>query len=450
LTNSPKHSVSFFGQKTDQPNAIGEPMIPLILIDAGAPPATTAPTMDVPADAEGTVVFADLMSNGQDSGASQPPVTEDATADQQYQVDLDDPDAAVVLGSADVSNAEFAVPFELANKREVIEPLTAKGTRDSVLTKADQKDGPKLQLDASQVVDSDTQAVSKEPVKADRGTVAQSIVEGRLPQKSQAETAAISTTQKEASVPVEPNQVMAGTTSGPAVNAPDKAPDPNVPSTVLTSKENESTRQNESRVQHNAAENSQRPNPIPVNPATPTVAVQQQAATGQRTDLTEKSVKAIDAEMTLGAATGERATAMTAPSGPGQAASSPDTARSVATQIAMAISNANGNATEISLNPEELGRVRISLTAVDGAITLNVSAERPETQDLMRRHIDQLSQQFRDLGYGTISFSFGKEKGDQQGHVMPEVEAVETELQETQAVGGAPRAQTSSGLDLRI
>jgi flagellar hook-length control protein FliK len=187
-----------------------------------------------------------------------------------------------------------------------------------------------------------------------------------------------------------------------------------------------------------------------VNPATPTVAVQQQAATGQRTDLTEKSVKAIDAEMTLGVATGERATAMTTPSGPGQAASSPDTARSVATQIAMAISNVNGNATEISLNPEELGRVRISLTAVDGAITLNVSAERPETQDLMRRHIDLLSQQFRDLGYGTISFSFGKEKGDQQGHIMPEAEAVEAELQETQAVGGVPRAQTSSGLDLRI
>ena len=425
-------------------------MIPLIFIDSSAPPATTAPTMDVPADAKGTVVFADLMSKSQDFDATHPPVTEDATADQQEQVDLDDPDAAVVLGSPDVPDAEFAVPFELANKREVIEPLTANGTRDSVLSKADQKVGPKLQLGASQVADSDAQAVSKEPVKADRGTVAQSIVEGRLPQKSQAKTTAVSTTQKEASVPVEPKQVMASTTSGPAVNAPDKAPDPNVPSTVLTSKENESTRQSESRVQHNAAENSQRPNSIPVNPATPTVAVQQQAATGQRTDLTEKSVKAIDAEMTLGGATGERATAMTTPSGPGQAASSPDTARSVATQIAMAISNANGNATEISLNPEELGRVRISLTAVDGAITLNVSAERPETQDLMRRHIDLLSQQFRDLGYGTISFSFGKEKGDQQGHVMPEVEAVEAELQETQAVSGVPRAQTSSGLDLRI
>jgi len=425
-------------------------MIPLILIGAGAPPAAAAPALDVPADAEGTVIFADLMSKGQNLEATHPPVIQDETANQQDPVDLDDPEADVIPGSPDVSDAELAVPFELANKREVIEPLNAKGTRHSVLIRGDQKDGLKLQLDASPVADSDAQAISKEPVKADRGTVAQSIIEGWLPHKSQVETAAISTSQRGAPGSVEPKQPMAITTLGPAVNIPDKALDPNVPSTVLTSKEKESTGKSESRVQHNAAENIQRPNPVPVNPVTPTVAVQQHAATGLRTDLTEKIVKAIDAEMTLGATTGERTTTMTAPSGPGQAASSPETARNVATQIAMAISNANGNTTEISLNPEELGRVRISLTAVDGAITLNVSAERPETQDLMRRHIDQLSQQFRDLGYGTISFSFGKEKGDQQGYVMPEVEAVEAEPQEVHAVGGAPTAQTSAGLDLRI
>ena len=116
----------------------------------------------------------------------------------------------------------------------------------------------------------------------------------------------------------------------------------------------------------------------------------------------------------------------------------------------MAVTNANGKTTEISLNPEELGRVRLSLTAADGGITLNIVAERPETQDLMRRHIDQLTQQFRELGYGTISFSFGKNGGEQQGHVMRDIEAAEKESQELHVKDDAPAARNSTGMDLRI
>ncbi|WP_439154524.1 flagellar hook-length control protein FliK [Yoonia sp.] len=84
-----------------------------------------------------------------------------------------------------------------------------------------------------------------------------------------------------------------------------------------------------------------------------------------------------------------------------------ETARHVANQIGIVVSGQPGGTTEIALNPEELGRVRLSMTAVDQTITLNLQAERPETTELLRRHIDTLVQEFRALGYDSIAFSFG-------------------------------------------
>ncbi|MFB2595560.1 flagellar hook-length control protein FliK [Paracoccus sp. p4-l81] len=62
---------------------------------------------------------------------------------------------------------------------------------------------------------------------------------------------------------------------------------------------------------------------------------------------------------------------------------------------------------ELTLTPEELGKVRMLLSPQDDGLRLIVQAERPETLDMMRRHIDQLARDFRELGYGDVSFSFG-------------------------------------------
>lgn len=125
----------------------------------------------------------------------------------------------------------------------------------------------------------------------------------------------------------------------------------------------------------------------------------------------EKAPALAEAMPDVGAAFGsaERAIAgaqnQSAITGPSTAG--PETARHVANQIGMVVSGQPGGTTEIALNPEELGRVRLSMTAVDQTITLNLQAERPETADLLRRHIDTLAQEFRALGYDNIAFSFG-------------------------------------------
>lgn len=70
---------------------------------------------------------------------------------------------------------------------------------------------------------------------------------------------------------------------------------------------------------------------------------------------------------------------------------------------------------EISLNPEELGRVKMTLSANENTISVTLMAERGETADLLRRNLETLSQEFRELGYSEISFSFAGDDAQQQG-----------------------------------
>ncbi|WP_170467876.1 flagellar hook-length control protein FliK [Ruegeria arenilitoris] len=83
-------------------------------------------------------------------------------------------------------------------------------------------------------------------------------------------------------------------------------------------------------------------------------------------------------------------------------------ARAVAGQMAAVITaQPNSGAVEIALNPEELGRVSIVLNGSDDGVHLTISAERPETLDMMRRHLLVLEEEFRNLGLGDLSFDLG-------------------------------------------
>lgn len=109
---------------------------------------------------------------------------------------------------------------------------------------------------------------------------------------------------------------------------------------------------------------------------------------------------------------------------------------------------------ELTLSPEELGRVRMTFTTGDGALTMTLVADRPETLDLLRRHIDVLAQDFRDLGFANLSFSFAQ--GDDSP--PPEtVAAADTDAPAAAAPASArdpatrPSARSSDGgLDLRL
>jgi len=100
-------------------------------------------------------------------------------------------------------------------------------------------------------------------------------------------------------------------------------------------------------------------------------------------------------------------------------------------QIAMQIAAAAGRAApgaerriELTLNPEELGSVRLSLQQTEDGLSVSVLADRPETLDLLRRHIDSLAREFLAIGYESAEFTFGRENpgsGDQkdEGKTVP-------------------------------
>ena len=81
-------------------------------------------------------------------------------------------------------------------------------------------------------------------------------------------------------------------------------------------------------------------------------------------------------------------------------------------QLAEVIHTSGSKSVDVALNPEELGRVRLSISQVEGGLVVNVQAERPETLDMLRRNIDQLDQELKLLGYADPDFSFSHEGGD--------------------------------------
>ncbi|MEQ6249633.1 flagellar hook-length control protein FliK [Sulfitobacter sp. HNIBRBA3233] len=139
-----------------------------------------------------------------------------------------------------------------------------------------------------------------------------------------------------------------------------------------------------------------------------------------------------------------------------QGAPRPEPAPQVMRQLVDILPSATQKPVEIVMSPRELGRVRLSVARDERNITVQILAERPETLDLMRRHIDQLGQSFRHMGFETISFSFGK--GADSGQNLQGGQGDSAMI--TSDGGATPSADTptavtlqnepSTGLDLRL
>jgi hypothetical protein len=109
---------------------------------------------------------------------------------------------------------------------------------------------------------------------------------------------------------------------------------------------------------------------------------------------------------------------------------------------------------EIRLAPDELGAVRLQVTLEGDVLRVAISAERPETLDLMRRHAPELAAEFRALGYGGAAFSFDRATDQRTGDATPP-EPDRPDAEATPAAtgpAGTPRAGSAIGtsLDIRI
>jgi hypothetical protein len=82
--------------------------------------------------------------------------------------------------------------------------------------------------------------------------------------------------------------------------------------------------------------------------------------------------------------------------------------RSAGPQIAGLVQTTREGSLDVRLNPEELGMLRISFTQTEAGLQVSVHAERAETQDLVRRHLDLLARDLESLGFDSVDVGIGQ------------------------------------------
>jgi flagellar hook-length control protein FliK len=137
----------------------------------------------------------------------------------------------------------------------------------------------------------------------------------------------------------------------------------------------------------------------------------------------------------------------------------PQPAVPIPQQIAQALANPGRDPDvplDLALDPPELGRVRLSFAELNGTLTLTIAVERPETADLMRRHITLLNEEFARAGLDAPSVSIsqgGADDRSQSRTAAPMTEAAAREALPDEQAPSHPdhsRSGPRGGLDLRL
>lgn len=120
------------------------------------------------------------------------------------------------------------------------------------------------------------------------------------------------------------------------------------------------------------------------------------------------------------------------------------------TKISQQIRDGAEKATEIRLDPPELGRLRFIVSGGEQGLHLLIQADRPETAELLRRHLDLLGQDLRQAGYSGVDVSVG---GGGQQHARdpaPNHDPAQSAVTSVMILDHRPAPQGASGLDLRL
>ncbi|MEM6548240.1 MAG: flagellar hook-length control protein FliK [Pseudomonadota bacterium] len=142
---------------------------------------------------------------------------------------------------------------------------------------------------------------------------------------------------------------------------------------------------------------------------------------------------------------------------PGATASA-ETARVIAPQIASVLGNTGaGDRITLRLDPPELGTVEIAMDVTDQGLRATLSAERPATGDLIRRHAEILLQEFNQAGFADVDLQFashsgqgGGEGGSAQSQADPFARAWQDGEDGLAAAAAVAAHGDEDGLDLRF
>lgn len=128
----------------------------------------------------------------------------------------------------------------------------------------------------------------------------------------------------------------------------------------------------------------------------------------------------------------------------------------LAPTLAKIARDTNTGAVELSLAPAELGRLHMTFVHDGDQVRVTLTAERPETLDLLRRNADQLAQEFRQAGFAGSTLNFGQWGSGHSGPHQPPQDPNTTPSAAAPTLGNLPQniapapVLSGSGLDLRL
>ncbi|MFD1342195.1 flagellar hook-length control protein FliK [Litorisediminicola beolgyonensis] len=138
---------------------------------------------------------------------------------------------------------------------------------------------------------------------------------------------------------------------------------------------------------------------------------------------------------------------------PDGALKSTQVARAVLDQVFEALQQRVDGRLELRLEPEELGRLRISISGHETAQSIQISAERADTADLLRRHLTLLRSELANGASAQLDVSQGRDFG-RSGDSKPSSEQPTSDLEisetEVQAHPVRRTGSAASGIDLRL
>ena len=109
---------------------------------------------------------------------------------------------------------------------------------------------------------------------------------------------------------------------------------------------------------------------------------------------------------------------------------------------------------ELSLAPEELGKMRMVMTPDGDKLRIVIQAERPETLELLRRNTECFCQDLRQSGYSSTSFSFSGWGSSPSAPPPPKSDKSAQHFEAAKEISAAPKQYAAplknAGLDLRF
>ncbi|MEM9370887.1 MAG: flagellar hook-length control protein FliK [Pseudomonadota bacterium] len=130
------------------------------------------------------------------------------------------------------------------------------------------------------------------------------------------------------------------------------------------------------------------------------------------------------------------------------------TAQSIANQLSVAIQRSGDDSVEIMLDPPELGRVNLTLATVAENVTVQISADRADVGELMRRHADLLHRELLNAGFRNVEIDVGIEGNNTQHSAGQESQETDPTLASGSGNEQAEEPKSDqvglNGLDLRL